>query len=209
VHGSTQQDKVISKIATYLASNIGNSVVVHVTVGSSGVSAVAGPGMATVDEGLNRGNDVTVLTLGLDLETVSEGGEGGMRPARATVHGDVLIEVGSQQTLLTVIQGRGEVFVLDVGMGLRGLHFLTSGEAIIQFVAVGASRDGEGGDDGSGEHYAFWSFMLYLLIIKTVVSFLLLSFHFLVVQFVLICWFLRGFQCILGKMIRRLQGLIC
>jgi hypothetical protein len=43
-----------------LASNIGNAVLVHVHVGSVGVTTVASTGITTVDEGLDGGNHIAL-----------------------------------------------------------------------------------------------------------------------------------------------------
>lgn len=75
-------------LATHLAGHIGNTVVVHVTVGSSRVSSIARPSVTAVDESLHGGDHVAVHALRLDLEAISQRGEGGVCPAGATVHCD-------------------------------------------------------------------------------------------------------------------------
>ena len=88
--------------------------------------------MSAIDEGLDGWDHVAVLALGLDLEAISEGREGRVSPARAAVHGDMLVQVGGHEALLTVVQGGWEVLGFNVGVGLGGLNLFTSGEAVVQ-----------------------------------------------------------------------------
>jgi hypothetical protein len=92
-----------------LAGNIGDTIVEHVTVGSSGVSSIARTGMSAVDQGLDRGDDIAVNALGLDLEAVTNRGKGRMSPARAAVDGDMLVQVASKESLLTIVQRDWEI----------------------------------------------------------------------------------------------------
>jgi hypothetical protein len=138
---------------TNLASNIGDTIVVHVTVGSSGVSTVARSSMSAVDKCLDGGDHIALLALGLDLKTITNGRKGGVSPARAAVHGDMLVQVSSEKSLLTVVERSRQILLLDVSMRLGSLHLLTSGEAVVKLIAVGTGSDREGGDDGSGEHF--------------------------------------------------------
>lgn len=73
--------------------------------------------MTTVNQGLDAGNHIAVNSLRLNLQAIPNRREGRVGPARAAVHGDVLVQVCGQQTLLTVIQRSGKVRRLDVGVG--------------------------------------------------------------------------------------------
>eukprot|EP00303_Exanthemachrysis_gayraliae_P014790 CAMPEP_0206028090 /NCGR_PEP_ID=MMETSP1464-20131121/44324_1 /ASSEMBLY_ACC=CAM_ASM_001124 /TAXON_ID=119497 /ORGANISM="Exanthemachrysis gayraliae, Strain RCC1523" /LENGTH=370 /DNA_ID=CAMNT_0053402139 /DNA_START=41 /DNA_END=1150 /DNA_ORIENTATION=+ len=84
---------------------------VHPGRGGEGVPAVAGARVPAVDHGLHRRDDVARAPAPLwqrtfaaraearNLEAVSEGGDHGVRPAAATVHGYVLVEVCRRERL--------------------------------------------------------------------------------------------------------------
>jgi hypothetical protein len=109
----------------------------------------------TVDQSLDAGDDIAINSLGLDLETVRNGGEGRVSPAGAAVDRDVLVQVSSQQTLFTVVQRYRQILRLNVSVRLRCLQLFASGEAVVELVAVSINRQGEGRDDGSGQHFEF------------------------------------------------------
>jgi len=107
-----------------LARNVRDAVVVHPLVGGVGVAAVARASVAAVNEGLDGRDDVSLLALGGDLDAVGDGRHGGVGPAAAAVHGDVLVQVGGQQTLGAVIKVLGEIVGEQVLVGTLGQHAL-------------------------------------------------------------------------------------
>jgi hypothetical protein len=97
-----------------LASQVGDAVLVHPGVGSVTVAALAGAGIAAVDQSLHRGDDVASLALGLNLDAIRNGGEGRVSPAGAAVHGDVLVEVHGKEACVAVVQGGRQILLFQV-----------------------------------------------------------------------------------------------
>ncbi len=64
-----------------LASHIGNAVIVNPSVGRVGVAAVAGSSVTAVDQNLDRRNDVTLSSVGSDLDSVGNGRQSSVSPA--------------------------------------------------------------------------------------------------------------------------------
>mmetsp|Transcript_14246 Transcript_14246/g.26663 ORF Transcript_14246/g.26663 Transcript_14246/m.26663 type:complete len:228 (-) Transcript_14246:57-740(-) len=136
-----------------LASQVGNTVSCHPSIGSIGVTTIAGTSITAVDQSLNGRNDVALLALGLDLETVGNRGEGRMSPAGATVHRDVLVEVHGQQSSVAVVQRFGEVILAEVLVGSLAQHALANSGRILEdefLLVVCLHSDGGGKDQSDG-----------------------------------------------------------
>lgn len=69
-----------------LASHIGDGVLVHPSVGSVGVTTVAGSSLAAVNQDLNGRDHVTLSAVGCDLDSIGDRRKGGMRPTGAAVY---------------------------------------------------------------------------------------------------------------------------
>ncbi len=67
-----------------LASHFWNAVLVHPSIGSVRITAVAAACMTAVDQHLNRWNHISHRAVGGDLDTISDGRHRGMGPTRST-----------------------------------------------------------------------------------------------------------------------------
>jgi hypothetical protein len=97
-----------------LAGHVGDTVVENVTVSRTGVSTVARAGMSAVDEGLHRGDGVAGRALGGDFQAVSQGGEGGVRPAVRVRVGSVSESILLLLLLLLQLQQQQQLLLLQV-----------------------------------------------------------------------------------------------
>jgi len=71
-----------------LACQIRNSILVHPGIGGVTVASLASAGVSAINQGLNGRNNVTSFPLRLDLKAISDGGEGRVSPAGATIDCD-------------------------------------------------------------------------------------------------------------------------
>ena len=74
-----------------LAGHVGDRVLVHPGVRHVGVTTIAGAGVTAVDQHLDGGDHIALSAVGGNLDSVGDGGHGGVRPARSTTEMTVRI----------------------------------------------------------------------------------------------------------------------